>query len=135
MATIDATAACPCDSGRAYGDCCEPIHAGADARTAADLMRSRYSAFVLENADHLLASWHPDTRPATIEFDLDSRWLGLKIRATAAGGPEDDVGTVEFVARYKIDGRGHRLHELSEFVRHEGRWTYVTGHRKGATAS
>lgn len=91
-------------------------------------MRSRYSAFVLEDEDYLLASWHPDTRPARIDFDRDAQWLGLAIRALAAGGEQDDLGTVEFVARYRMNGRATRLHELSEFVRMDGRWLYVRGH-------
>lgn len=94
-------------------------------------MRSRYTAFVLGDAAHLRRSWHPDTRPADLTPDRSQRWLGLKIRATAAGGPGDDLGTVEFVARYKIDGRGHRLHELSEFVRHDGNWVYLRGTQRG----
>ena len=55
------------------------------------------------------------------------RWLGLKILATDAGGPEDAHGTVEFVARYKIDGRARRLHERSRFRRRDGRWFYLDG--------
>lgn len=93
-------------------------------------MRSRYTAFVLGDEAHLRRSWHPDTCPADLAPDPRQRWLGLKVRAAAAGTPEDDLGTVEFVARYKIDGRGHRLHELSEFVRHEGRWVYLRGTHK-----
>lgn len=131
--SLDAAATCPCRAGQTrhvlrYGECCAPLHAGAAASTAEALMRSRYSAFVLEDQDYLLASWHPDTRPARIDFDRDARWLGLAIRACAAGGEQDDIGTVEFVARYRTHGRATRLHELSEFVRAQGRWCYVQGH-------
>ena len=90
-------------------------------------MRSRYSGFVEERAEYLLATWHPDTRPSRVRFDPQQRWLGLRVKATEAGGAGDATGIVEFVARYKIDGRGHRLHELSRFAKHDGRWYYLDG--------
>ena len=120
-------APCPCGGG-AFGACCAPVLAGAPAPTAEALMRSRYTAFALGDVAHLRRSWHPDTCPTDLALDGDQRWLGLKVRGTAAGGEEDELGTVEFVARYKIGGRGHRLHELSEFVRLDGRWVYLRGH-------
>jgi len=119
---------CPCDSGSAFGDCCQPIiSARRPADTAEALMRSRYSAFVLMDLAHLRRSWHPDTLPADLQPDPDSRWLGLKIKASEAGGADDDHGTVEFVARFKRQGRGHRLHENSRFTRFNGLWVYVDG--------
>ena len=97
-------------------------------------MRSRYSAFVACNQSYLLASWHPDTRPAHLSLDPQQRWLGLKILRTGAGTAADDEGMVEFVARYKIAGRGYRLHEISRFVRTEEGWRYVGG-TQGTTDS
>jgi SEC-C motif-containing protein len=97
-------------------------------------MRSRYSAFVANNETYLLHSWHPDTRPKRLNLEPRQRWLGLKVLAIEAGTAADDQGTVEFVARYKIDGKGHRLHEISRFVRGEAGWCYVDGVR-GATDS
>jgi SEC-C motif-containing protein len=96
-------------------------------------MRSRYTAFAVGAMDHLLATWHPDRRPERIDPEPELRWIGLDVRAVHAGGPEDLVGTVEFVARYKIAGRAHRLHELSQFARVEGAWTYVDGIRADET--
>jgi SEC-C motif-containing protein len=103
------------------------VLAGAPAPTAEALMRSRYTAFVREDETHLLASWHPDTRPEQVEFEPGLRWLGLSVRGVHAGGETDELGTVEFVARCKLGGRARRIHELSRFVRHGGRWTYVDG--------
>jgi len=89
-------------------------------------MRSRYSAFVRGLHDYLLATWHPSTRPASIEADPPGlRWLGLDVKT--AGMQDPDHGTVEFVARSKLGGRAHRLHETSRFVREQGRWLYVDG--------
>lgn len=89
-------------------------------------MRSRYSAFVRERADYLLASWHASTRPAALDFDPGVRWLGLEVRAHRI--IDADHAEVEFVARQRsAGGRAHRLHELSRFVREGGRWFYVDG--------
>ncbi|MCB1706742.1 MAG: zinc chelation protein SecC [Halioglobus sp.] len=90
-------------------------------------MRSRYSGFVVRDESYLLQTWHPDTRPRRVRMDPAQQWLGLSIRATEAGGVEDGTGTVEFVARYRIDGKGHRLHEISRFEKIDGRWYYLDG--------
>jgi SEC-C motif domain protein len=122
-----APAACPCASGKQYADCCGRFHAGSAAPTAEALMRSRYSAYVRADEAYLLATWHASTRPAQLDLaaDADTRWLGLAIKRHAATGADQAV--VEFVARYKIGGRAHRLHEVSRFVREDGRWYYVDG--------
>jgi SEC-C motif-containing protein len=89
-------------------------------------MRSRYSAYVFKLEDYLLATWHASTRPARLDLIGDaSKWLGLQIKQSAQ--QDEDHASVEFVARYKIAGRAHRLHELSRFVREEDRWYYVDG--------
>jgi SEC-C motif-containing protein len=90
-------------------------------------MRSRYAAYVLGETDYLLATWHPDTRPAHLDLPGEPvpRWLGLQVRHHVSLGP--DEASVEFVARYKIGGRAFRLHETSRFARLHGRWYYVDG--------
>lgn len=90
-------------------------------------MRSRYTAYVIHEKQYLLDTWHPDTRPSNLQLDDQQRWLGLRIKRTEKGQPSDDSGTVEFVARYKIAGRGFRLHEVSRFVCRQGKWLYVDG--------
>ena len=114
---------CPCDSGLLYESCCKPWHDGEPALTPEALMRSRYSAYVLGLSDYLLASWHPSTAPG--ELDMSPvKWLGLEVKHAEQ---TEDAGVVEFVARYKVDGRAERIHEISRFVREEGRWLYVDG--------
>jgi SEC-C motif-containing protein len=122
------TATCPCGLGRPYAACCGPLHAGAIAESAEALMRSRYSAYVLGDIDYLLASWHADTRPDRLDLGdvAATRWLGLEVRRHAMTGADSAI--VEFVARYKSGGApAVRLHELSRFVREDGRWFYVDG--------
>lgn len=124
-----ATAAtpCPCGSGQTLSACCGRYHAGAlhlQAPDAESLMRSRYSAYVLDRLDYLLATWHPDTRPASLAPNESGlRWLGLDMRHHRQ--QDADHATVEFIARSKLGGRAHRLHEISRFVRENGRWYYV----------
>ena len=93
-------------------------------------MRSRYSAYVTGHRSYLLATWDPETRPAQLHLDERRRWLGLKIRQVQAGVVGDDHGIVEFVARFKVDGRGHRLHEISRFRRTDVGWVHVDGELK-----
>lgn len=90
-------------------------------------MRSRYSAYVLGLEPYLLATWHPSTRPASLDLaaGVPTQWIGLEVKRHVATG--SDAATVEFVARYKVGGRAHRMHELSRFVRENGRWFYVDG--------
>ena len=90
-------------------------------------MRSRYTAYTCKAADYLLATWHPSTRPQTLSLDTEptSHWLGLKIVNCADGQAGNSSGTVEFIARYKINGRAQRLHEVSRFLQEGGCWYYV----------
>jgi len=88
-------------------------------------MRSRYSAFVLANEPYLLATWHLSTRPASVAFDPGCKWLGLDVKSHRA--LDDSHAEVEFVARYRIAGKGERLAERSRFVRENGRWMYLDG--------
>lgn len=103
------------------------LHGGRPAATAVELMRSRYTAYVLRDADHVWRTWHPRTRPGALDLGDGPAWSGLTILATADGGPDDPTGTVEFVATWDgPDGRG-RLHETSRFARRAGRWFYLDG--------
>jgi SEC-C motif domain protein len=88
-------------------------------------MRSRYCAFVVLDEDYLLRTWHPDTRPVALDLDPRTRWLGLEVLATTAGGPFHTEGTVDFIARYREGGHEESLREHSRFVRHEGGWVYL----------
>lgn len=121
-------AVCPCGTGIEYPRCCGRFLIGEETPlTAEQLMRSRYCGFVTCDEPYLLATWHPETRPSKVRLDGQQRWLGLSVRATEAGGVDDAAGTVEFVARFKVDGKGHRLHEISRFEKVDGRWYYLDG--------
>jgi SEC-C motif-containing protein len=124
----------PCPCGRAaaggrplaFADCCGRYVGGAQAAPDAEaLMRSRYSAFVVEDADYLLATWHAGTRPLSIAFEPGLKWLGLDIRDHRV--VDATHAEVEFIARSRLAGRGQRLHERSRFVCEDGRWFYIDG--------
>ena len=125
---------CPCGrqnakgQSLAYADCCGRYIDHWEQQAAPDaqaLMRSRYTAFVRENAEYLQATWHLSERPAELDFDPDCKWLGLDVKQFQSTGA--DAAQVEFVARYRVAGRAVRLHERSRFVREDGRWYYVDG--------
>jgi SEC-C motif domain protein len=137
-------AACPC-GGPSLAACCGPFIAGdALPPTAEALMRSRYTAYTQRNEPYLLATWHQSTRPQEPLFADEEKvqWLGLEVKSALrlrqrkADLPDNpDSDTVEFVARYKVGGRAHRLHEVSRFVREAdrddptgaARWFYLDG--------
>lgn len=137
---LAADAPCPCGRGahggarRAtgatlrYADCCGRWHRGPEALQAPDaetLMRSRYSAYVLDLLDYLLATWHPSRRPAELQANEPGlRWLGLSVLRHVQAG--EGLARVSFVARSKLGGRAHRLQENSSFVKEaDGRWYYL----------
>ncbi|PNG20842.1 YchJ family protein [Streptomyces cahuitamycinicus] len=115
---------CPCGLPETYEACCGRYHSGASAApTAEALMRSRYCAFVKGDAGYLLRTWHPRTRPGTLELDPGMKWTGLEILGTTGGSAFHNTATVEFRASY----RGGSLHERSGFERVDGAWVYVDG--------
>jgi SEC-C motif-containing protein len=121
-------AVCLCGGEVEYSRCCGRYLSGEEnPQSAEQLMRSRYCGFVVCDEPYLLATWHPGTRPSKVSLDGKQRWLGLSIRATEAGRVDDVSGTVEFVARFKVDGKGHRLHEISRFEKIAGSWYYLDG--------
>ncbi len=88
-------------------------------------MRSRYTAYVLELEDYLLATWHPRTRPEALDLaTAPGRWAGLKVLRHEGAA---DAAIVEFIARYKEGGRVHEMREVSRFVREGGWWFYLDG--------
>lgn len=124
---------CPCGSGNSYSQCCEPVTSGSQAaKTAEQLMRARYSAYVLALMDFIFESTHPDHRQGydhagTREWAETAQWQGLEIIDTKKGGEDDSVGEVEFIARFTENGTNREHHEAGQFKRKEGRWYFTEG--------
>jgi len=127
----DAQAHCPCGSGKGYECCCGPLHANnVQAKDALALMRARYSAYVRKHVDYLLATWHPSTRPPTLDLadrpGLRTHWLGLQVISHRTLDPQRQE--VSFIARVKVGGGpAQRLAERSRFLNENGVWFYVDG--------
>lgn len=120
---------CPCGTGRSLEDCCGPVLSGMPAITPEVLMRSRYSAFVLCDIDHLERTHAPETRgnfnrAEAERFASEVEWLGLEIISSSES---NDTGMVEFHARFCQNGHESGQHELSRFKRQDGCWLYVDG--------
>lgn len=121
--------ACPCGSGKDYALCCQPLHQGAEfAQTAEQLMRSRYSAFVLQLEVYLLQTWAPETRPEDVEFDPAMSWQKLTILEKKKGRARDQKGWVTFCAEYQVGLQRFKFVEKSRFRKDaQGRWLYIDG--------
>ncbi len=124
---------CPCGSGVTHAKCCEPVISGArPAATAEELMRARYSAYVLANTEFLFESTHPDHRQGydhkgTKEWAENAEWDGLEIIGREKGEEGDTSGEVEFIARYRLKGAHHEHHENALFKKKEGAWYFTEG--------
>lgn len=126
---------CPCGgkpAGARYAACCQPYIEGLDAAapTAEHLMRSRYTAYALGKAAYVLATWHPNTRPAELTLPAAdaphaTRWLRLTVHHHSQLSSTE--AQVTFTATYRENGRAHRLEECSRFVREDGKWLYIDG--------
>jgi SEC-C motif-containing protein len=123
---------CPC-GGPSLESCCGPALSGVrPAPTAEALMRSRYTAYVVQDIGHLVRSHAAETRDSLDVEALErwaegARWLGLEIVAVEGGGPGTHEGSVEFRARYEADGATVTHHERSSFRRDAEGWVYVDG--------
>lgn len=128
---------CPCGSGKTIDQCCEPYIQGREhAPTAEALMRSRYTAYAIKNLEYLRDTLLPEERD---EFDIEAarkwsetaQWDGLDILHTEDGGPDDETGIVDFVARYSQSGVRQAHRELGSFRKQDGQWLYVDGEVRG----
>jgi len=119
---------CYCCSEKGYKDCCQPYHEfNVQPDTAEQLMRSRYSAFVLLNEAYLRTSWAVEQCPQELSLDANTKWVKLDILSTEHGQKNDQQGKVEFKAWFIHEDQLITLHEISDFVREKDRWVYFGG--------
>ncbi|MFA7555951.1 MAG: YchJ family metal-binding protein [Spongiibacteraceae bacterium] len=130
---MESTAPCFCGNQQAFSQCCGPILAGTrTAKTAEQLMRSRFSAFCSANVDYLIQSHHPskrqhNDRQSLTETINECNWLTLSIINTKRGLAEDTSGEVEFIASYTHQGKTLLLQENSRFINEHKQWFYLDG--------
>ncbi|MDO4433799.1 MAG: YchJ family protein [Alysiella sp.] len=121
---------CPCQSSQDYAQCCAPFHHYCKLpETAEQLMRSRYAAYVLQNMDYILTSTVPAQqdlldKAGLIAWSQQTEWLGLTVHAhTPHIKPHH--AQVEFTAYFEQEGGVQAHHELSAFVKIDGRWYFI----------
>ncbi len=125
---------CPCGSDKVYSDCCHPLISGRQsAETAEALMRSRYSAYAKTEIEYLYQTTHTShqakfNHQESAAWSKRAQWIALDLLRTEKGGPDDDIGLVEFVAHYREKERRVKHHEVAEFVRENGDWRFKDGH-------
>jgi SEC-C motif-containing protein len=92
-------------------------------------MRSRYTAYALNNDAYILATWHSSTRPVSLhdKNQLPVKWVELKVLNSSQPAENDNRAIVEFTARFKVGGKAERMHEISEFKKEAGKWYYLQG--------
>lgn len=124
---------CYCGNSKSYSDCCKIAHKNpAEIKTAEQLMRSRYSAFVLADGDYLMATHHSSTRPikekkAIVKWAKSVEWIKLEILETTNGLELENEGTVTFNAYFYENGNVNNIHEKSAFIKENNKWYYL-GH-------
>ncbi|MBU2926857.1 YchJ family protein [Winogradskyella psychrotolerans] len=122
---------CHCGNTETYQECCEVFHRNnGKTDTAEQLMRSRYSAFVLANGDYLMVTHHSSTRPtkdkkAIVKWAKSVQWIRLEVLETTNGTEIDNKGTVTFNAYFFENGNVEVIHEKSAFVKENGHWFYL----------
>lgn len=122
---------CYCGTNKTYQDCCEVFHLNnGKTETAEQLMRSRYSAFVLANGDYLMATHHQSTRPikekkAIVKWAKSVQWIKPEVLDTSKGSKDDIEGTVTFNAYFFENGKVDVIHEKSAFVKEGNLWYYL----------
>jgi SEC-C motif-containing protein len=120
-------AVCYCGAGKDFSQCCEPYITGIlKAPSAEALMRSRYSAYAVHNADYLWTTTAQKERKhqskaAILEWAKSNHWLKLEVLTATK-----DV--VEFKAYYLDSAlRAQVHHERSRFIKERGSWYYKEG--------
>lgn len=128
-----ATDLCSCGTEKSYAECCEPVLKGLSIpESAVDLMRSRYTAFVKHDIDYLMKSVSPARkkdfdRKDIEEWSRNTAWAGLEIVSAEKGGPGDETGQVEFIAKFREEEEIKKHHELASFVKIKGAWYFDDG--------
>lgn len=123
---------CPCNPNKAYEECCKKAHTFIKAaKTAEQLMRSRYSAFVMANGEYLQKSHHKSTRPSkrenkeTVNWAKSVAWIKLEVLVAPETTENTERNTVKFIAYFLENGQMETIQEHSVFVKEDDTWFYL----------
>jgi len=123
---ISKNSKCPCGSGKKYKECCFKYHKGSNPKNALELMRSRYSAYVLGKAEYIIKTTHKDSPHfeknkkewiKSIKYFSTSQFHKLEIIEFLDGVKESYVEFKAYIDNYII-------HEKSFFIK-EDKWYYL----------
>ena len=128
MRDISPNDPCPCGSGKKYKKCCRPYHVGLAAPSPTDLLRARYSAYVLRHIDFIMKTTHPESPHVEIEHRWRASLEGYTMRTIYEAlnilEVKDDAITYR-VQYYSMLERGSENYTtISNFRQHEGKWYY-----------
>ena len=125
---------CPCSSGKNYGECCQSLHQGNPTENALALMRSRYSAYAIGDADYIMRTTHPDNagfsdntaiwKEQIQQFCSATTFEKLAILDFQDG---NDTAYVTFTAYLRQNGQDATFTEKSRFKKIKGQWLYESG--------
>mgnify|MGYP000268253761 CR=1 FL=1 len=122
---------CYCGNNKTYKTCCEVFHlSNGKTETAEQLMRSRYSAFVLADGNYLMQTHHASTQPisekkAIVKWAKSVEWIKLEVLESNKGLKNNTEGTVTFNAYFFENGKVDVIHEKSAFIKENNTWYYL----------
>jgi SEC-C motif domain protein len=136
MKNLNKNDSCPCGSGKTLLDCCgQFIFNSKKPETATQLMRSRYTAYVLKEKDYILKTWHHSSRPKKFNLDINIEWIGLQIIDNVNGSINDTEGSVFFETSYRFQKSIYTIRENSRFVKENQNWFYLMGEQSKMSVS
>eukprot|EP01155_Anaeramoeba_flamelloides_P018237 Anaeramoba_flamelloidesa569597_87.p2 GENE.a569597_87~~a569597_87.p2 ORF type:complete len:139 (-),score=10.60 a569597_87:248-664(-) len=128
---------CPCGSGKKYKKCCLVFHNGAKPKNALELMKSRYSAFAVDDAKYILKTTHKENtdfsqdkqtwEKSVLDFSKNTSFDKLTIIDFVDG---EDEAYVEFLANLIQNQKDISFIERSKFKKEDNMWKYHSGEIK-----
>lgn len=125
---------CPCGSEKEYDHCCQIFHKGKRPKNALLLMRSRYSAYVLNIPDYIIQTTHPANpqysenklawKQSISQFSLHTTFHKLEVLDFKE---KNTLATVTFTAHLSQEGNDSTFTERSYFEKINNRWFYRGG--------
>lgn len=121
---------CYCGREKSFEECCKPFIDGDKLpKTPEELMRSRFSAYVVKNIDYIYDTHDPKTREGLTKEMISTwanttEWTNLEVIFTKDGKPGDETGIVEFKGNFLEKGYKGTHHEISTFKLIGDRWFY-----------
>ena len=132
---LSANAPCPCGRDAKLKRCCGRAHEGLPVAPP-DLVRARYTAYVLGKVRFIIDTTHPSAphfredrsawRAELQDYCRRASFTGLEIHAQDVDEARGEAH-VTFSVALRLDGEDASFGERSRFLREGNRWLYVDG--------